>query len=162
MMNELLLVRDWIPSQGIGWPLSGALVQIGLCFAGWRAWQLTPVVAPVSPSPLSRYFLQTGLFYAICLVAIRCVSPFQGPDARTMAPMTFMGLLAFVSWLALQPARQRVLTPYWLLLVVCSWAQLWPQRTPVQSQHSIISKSPSPAEIRTKPSAADSLLLPVR
>lgn len=162
LLNELLLVRDWTPSQSLILPLSGALVQAGLCLAGWRVWQRIPADSPAEPSSVARYFLLTGIGYVICLWAIRLVSPFQGPDARTMVPMTFLLLMAFMNRLAQQPARQREIVPCWLLLVICSWAQVWPQRTPVQSQHSIISKSPSRAEIRTNPSCATSLLLPVR
>ena len=176
LLNECLLIRDVVNGQQAGLVWAGVGVQL-LWMAGGllavRPSQKQPMrdqlqeTSNRETTSLLRLFLLTGTVYLFVVLGIRTVSPFNGPDARTMAPFTFCYLIAFVLWLSQNPIRQRAVRSYWLGLILCSWAQLWPQslrlnQRPGQSQHSITSKSPERAEMRTKPSWAASLLLPVR
>lgn len=130
ILNEGLLIRDYLPNEptGLVW-LGGAIQLFLLGGLGLRFYRrpITPAGLPPLDS-LSRLFLLTGLAYVVVLFAIRVVSPFSGPNARLMAPFTFCVLTAGLGWVStLARPWQRIIRRYWTVLLLCSSLQLLPQ-----------------------------------
>jgi hypothetical protein len=129
LLNELLLIRDFVPSQSavLAWAGLGlqTFLTVGL-YARWRAHRRVPEPTP-PVSALSRLFLLVGTTYLIALFAIRIVSPFSGPNLRLMAPATFCLLTALLLWISTSAQLRQIVRPVWTLLIVCSWLQLLPQ-----------------------------------
>lgn len=136
--NELLLIRDFLPNGNNGLAWAGVIIQlIWLLQLRRRLSQTTSPLQPGTPdqlpnsvpvSTLSRLFVGVGGVYVFVLFGLRMVSPFSGPNARLIAPVTFCVLMAFLLWVGTTPNDwQRKLRPYWLVLLVCSWLQLLPQ-----------------------------------
>ncbi|MDB5242202.1 MAG: hypothetical protein JWP57_2827 [Spirosoma sp.] len=137
--NELLLIRDFLPNGDNGLAWFGVFIQLILMLLlCWRLSQKSsPERQPITPdqlsnsapvSTLSRLFIGVGGVYVLVLFGLRIFSPFSGPNARLMAPITFCVLMATLLWIGTTPNDwQRKLRLYWLALLVCSWLQLLPQ-----------------------------------
>lgn len=132
VMNELLLIRDFVPGQcnGLAWfGLVFQTIWLALLYRRVRSWP--PLYKPTEPDAdrlLHRLLVLTGLTYVAVLFALRTVSPFDPPDARLMAPATYCLLWAVLQRGATLPtAWQRAFRPYWLVLLLASGLQLLPQ-----------------------------------
>ncbi|GAB3643617.1 hypothetical protein [Spirosoma arcticum] len=132
--NELLLIRDFLPGSTNELAWVGVVVQMAwlwLLGRQFRHLSSKPASQPPDPSStntLIRLFVLAGGLYILVLFGLRLLSPFNGPDARLMAPATFCFLTAGLLRVGLADgAWQRKLRPYWLGLLVCSWLQLLPQ-----------------------------------
>lgn len=131
--NELLLIRDFLPtgSNGLAW--AGAAIQLIWLFLLHRQLRRQPSIPAQLPNSLPiitlvRLLVLVGGTYVLVLFGLRVVSPFCGPNARLMAPATFCLLMAALLWMGTtDEAWQRRLRPYWLGLLICSWLQLLPQ-----------------------------------
>lgn len=137
VINELLLIRDFVPSQSavLAWTGLGlqTVLSVGL-YARWR-WRVPEPTPPISA--LSRLFLLVGATYLLALFAIRTVSPFSGPNLRLMAPATFCLLTALLLWVSASAQLRQIVRPIWTLLIVCSWLQLLPQANLSRKLHHI-------------------------
>ncbi len=137
--NELLLIRDFLPSGNNSLAWVGVAIQLLWLFmlrrrlfqeTSFRQQSISPDQLPnsVPISTLSRLFIFVGGVYTFVLFGLRIVSPFSGPNARLMAPVTYCVLMALLLWVGTTSNDwQRKLRPYWLFLLVCSWLQLLPQ-----------------------------------
>jgi hypothetical protein len=126
-LNEVLLVRDFLPGYPNGLAWLGLLLQIGgLLFIGRLFVFLPRLTSTNETRQLARLFLLTAGVYVVILFALRTISPFDAPNARLMAPATFCALWAALLWLTEQPDYQQKLRWYWLALILMSWLALAP------------------------------------
>lgn len=133
--NELLLIRDFLPSGTNELAWVGVAIQtiwLWLMSRQFRHLSSKPALQPPAPPSstvsLIRLFVLVGGLYVLVLFGLRLLSPFNGPDARLMAPATFCILTAGLLRIGMADgAWQRKLRPYWFSLLVCSWLQLLPQ-----------------------------------
>ncbi len=128
ILNEGLLIRDFIPGEPNGLAWCGLMAQLIIITLAVRQYAKIPHVGAFALTPLARQFLITGLVYILVLFTLRGISPFAGPNARLMAPATCCLLWAGLLWLTESPERMRAIRPYWFMLIVASWLQLLPQR----------------------------------
>ncbi|MBO0934809.1 hypothetical protein [Fibrella aquatilis] len=130
--NELLLLRDYIIGEPSSLVWLGLFMQLGLGIWGWRIISdkraTLPGELPTERAMLNWLLLSAGVYLAILFI-MRLFSPFNGPNARLMAPITlpFLWLLAqYISrWTNVISRRQ--LGFWWTILLLCSWLQLLPQ-----------------------------------
>ncbi|MBO0936849.1 hypothetical protein J2I47_09865 [Fibrella sp. HMF5335] len=130
--NELLLLRDYVIGEPTSLVWLGLVIQLGLGSWGWRiVWEkraTLPDELPAEKAMLNWLLLSAGVYLTI-LFTMRLFSPFNGPNARLMAPVTlpFLWLLAqyFSRWTNVISRRQ--LGFWWTILLLCSWLQLLPQ-----------------------------------
>jgi len=129
IINELLLIRDFVPSQSAVLAWAGLGVQTFLSVGLYIRWRYYTRVSESTPpiNALSRLFLLVGATYLLALFAIRIVSPFSGPNLRLMAPATFCLLTALLLWVSASAQLRQLVRPIWTLLIVFSWLQLLPQ-----------------------------------
>ncbi|MVM35435.1 hypothetical protein GO755_35770 [Spirosoma sp. HMF4905] len=130
MLNECLLIRDFVPAD------SNKLAWIGLCIQlllfsivyGQQHRHRLPDGKGPAITLLIWLFLFTAGIYLLVLFSFRTSSPFSNPNLRLMAPFTFCFLWAGGLWIGTWTTHwQKKLFPYWLLLLLCSWLQLLPQ-----------------------------------
>ncbi|QJW89385.1 hypothetical protein HNV11_08300 [Spirosoma taeanense] len=130
LLNEGLLIRDftvggsdWLAWLGVG--LQGVLLSLG----GWRLRRAyRPMNDERQTATLSQLFVMTGFVYVGVLFILRTLSPFDAPNLRLMAPSTFCLLTAGLLWVGQLPVQyQRLIRPYWAMLLLGSWLQLLPQ-----------------------------------
>ncbi len=127
LLNEFLLVRDFLPGYSTTLAWLGLVLQAGwLMLAGRSVRDLSKSVASTQTRQLARLFLLTAGVYVVVLFTLRAVSPFDAPNARLMAPATFCALWAGLLWLTQQPDYQHRLRWYWLALIGLSWLALAP------------------------------------
>lgn len=130
--NELLLLRDHVPDQPATLVWLGLLLQIGLLTWLWR------IVRPrretvLSPSIREKQLLSVWLWasatYLTGLFTMRWFSPFPGPDARLMAPVTLPLLMGTALWVSRWPnlTLRRQVARWWIIFLLASWLQLLPQ-----------------------------------
>ncbi len=132
LVNELLLVRDYIPGEPTLLVWLGLVMQVALFWWLWprikRQRDTLPDWLPVDDQWLRVLLLSAGT-YLVILFTMRLFSPFSGPNARLMAPATlpFIVLLAFwiSQWSNVLARRQ--LGYWWTVVLLCSWLQLLPQ-----------------------------------
>lgn len=130
--NELLLFRDYVPNE------PNFLVWVGLfsqaVFFVW-AWQFMtdkkatlPTGLLLEKSMLNWLLLLAGVYLTI-LFTMRLFSPFNGPNARLMAPVTlpFLWLLALYISRWNDVTNRQKLGYWWTLVLLFSWLQLLPQ-----------------------------------
>ena len=133
VLNEVLLY-DYQANTNLSLFIPALLVQLlGVVMAVW--WLRHKggwQRVSFAQNPLVRCLFSVGLTYFLTLFILRTISPFDPLTERLMTPGSICWLVA--------------------LVMVMS----------VQSQHSIINKSPERAETFTNPSSAASLLLPER
>ena len=130
--NELLLLRDYVVGEPSFLVWLGLLSQVGLFVWGW---QIVSGKRDTLPTPIDNektmlnWLLLSAAVYLAILFTMRLFSPFNGPNARLMAPATlpFLWLLAqYISrWTNVISRRQ--LGFWWAVLLLCSWLQLLPQ-----------------------------------
>ncbi|CCH54023.1 hypothetical protein BN8_03162 [Fibrisoma limi BUZ 3] len=127
LLNEVLLLRDFVPGQDNTLAWVGMVLQTGLVGVGLIQFRRVRDES-TALSELSRLFIVIGMVYLLVLFVLRTISPFAGPNLRLMAPGTFCLLTAGLLWCSEQPAViQRRLRPYWLATLVASGLQLLPQ-----------------------------------
>ncbi|MEZ0540100.1 hypothetical protein [Fibrella arboris] len=132
VINEGLLVRDFIPGESVILVLLGAVLQ-GLLI-GWIWPRLNqqrdtlPNWSPTDRQLLRTYLVSAGTYLAL-LFALRLFSPYSGPNARLMAPASFPFLVILTSWISCwhNVVARRQLGYWWTVLLLCSWLQLLPQ-----------------------------------
>ena len=131
LLNEFLLIRDFLPGYDNRLAWLGLVLQLGWMILAGRLFQSMPKpdISPQSSRrarQLTRLFLLTAGVYVVVLFALRSISPFDAPNARLMAPATFCALSAGLLRLTEQPAYQKKTRWYWLGLVLMSWLVLGP------------------------------------
>ena len=130
--NELLLLRDYIIGEPTSLVWLGLLIQLGLGSWGWHIVSQKraslPDELPTEKAMLNGLLLSAGVYLAI-LFTMRLFSPFNGPNARLMAPVTlpFLWLLAQYISRWTNVISRRKLGFWWVLLLLGSWLQLLPQ-----------------------------------
>ncbi|MBO0948054.1 hypothetical protein [Fibrella forsythiae] len=131
-MNELLLLRDYIPGEPALLVLVGLLAQVALI--GWIGSRLKPQRDTLPDwKQTDRQWLRVLLFsagtYLTLLFALRFISPFNGPNARLMAPATVPLLSVAMVWISRwnNVSARRQLGYWWAMFLLCSWLQLLPQ-----------------------------------
>ncbi len=130
--NELLLLRDYVVGEPSFLVWIGLLLQAGLFVWGWQIVSgkrdTLPALIDNEKGMLNWLLLSAGIYLTI-LFTMRLFSPFNGPNARLMAPVTlpFLWLLAqYISqWTNVISRRQ--LGFWWAVLLLCSLLQLLPQ-----------------------------------
>lgn len=131
-INEVLLLRDHIPGE------PALLVWVGLAVQAllfrWIWPRLTqqrdtlPDWLPADRQVLRILFLSAGTYLTI-LFTMRLFSPFNGPNARLMAPVTLPLLVWLLVWISRwnNVSARRQLGFWWMVLLAFSWLQLLPQ-----------------------------------
>lgn len=132
LVNELLLLRDYIPGESSLLVGVGLVLQVGL---GWWLWPRLKRQRDTLPDwvpqdrQLVRVLLVSAATYLTLLFTMRLFSPFSGPNARLMAPATFPFLMLLAYWISRwnNLTARRQVAYWWAVLLVCSWLQLLPQ-----------------------------------
>lgn len=155
LLNELLLIRDFVPDQAVGLVWFGAGIQAFLCVGLYTRWRRHTGVQESTPplSALSRLFVLVGVTYLIVLFALRIISPFSGPNLRLMAPATFCLLTATLLWVSASRYLRRLVRPVWIGLLLCSWLQLLPQADMSRKLHRLWPFSEQPSSPAGSPSS---------
>ncbi|ARK12736.1 hypothetical protein A6C57_21675 [Fibrella sp. ES10-3-2-2] len=132
LVNELLLLRDYVPDGSVLLVVVGVVLQVILFRWGWLRLKQQRHTLPnwlPTDQQLLRVLLWSAGTYLVVLFALRFFSPFSGPNARLMAPASLpllMGTAYWVSrWTNVRARRQ--LGYCWAALLLCSWLQLLPQ-----------------------------------
>lgn len=127
LLNETLLIRDFLPGYDNRLVWLGVVLQTGWLVLVGRAFRELPRPTGSSQTrQLARLFLLTAGLYLLILFGLRIVSPFDAPNARLMAPATFCSVWAGLLYLSERPDYEQHLRGYWLVLVVLSWLELAP------------------------------------
>ncbi|MEZ0485063.1 hypothetical protein [Fibrella aquatica] len=145
VVNEALILRDFIPGESIWLVVVGLVVQIALIrwiWPGIRGQRHTlPNWLPADREWL-RVLLFAGATYLVLLVTLRFFSPFSGPNARLMAPVTFPLFVFLAVWISqwTNVVARRQLGFWWTVLLLGSWLQLLPQVDIWEKLHNFLSK----------------------
>jgi hypothetical protein len=130
--NELLLFRDYIVGEPVFLVWVGLFIQLSLFVWAWSLFSSKRATVPNADdsekATLRWLFLAAGT-YLVILFTMRLFSPFNGPNARLMAPVTlpFLWLLAQYISRWTNVISRRKLGIWWAVLLLCSWLQLLPQ-----------------------------------
>ena len=130
--NELLLFRDYIPGEPTWLVWLGLVLQTALFWWTWprlvRQKKTLPDFRIVNSQLLMVCILSAGTYLAI-LFTMRLFSPFNGPNARLMAPVTLPLLMLLAGWFSgwTNVLARRQLGRWWVVVLGCSWLQLLPQ-----------------------------------
>lgn len=132
LINELLLLRDYIPGEPVLPVLIGITLQLGLIRWIWPRLKQQRDTLPdwgEHERSLWRILLLSAGTYLAILFMMRLFSPFNGPNARLMAPATFPLLVLAALWISRwnNVLARRQLGRWWAVLLLCSWLQLLPQ-----------------------------------
>ncbi|GAB4043961.1 hypothetical protein [Spirosoma litoris] len=130
LLNECLLIRDFVPTDSTKLAWVGLVLQVILFSTAYRKLRRNQLPSEKTPqlNRLSGLFILTACLYLLTLFSLRIMSPFSPPNLRLMAPFTFCFLVASLLWIGQWPLRwQKNLLPYWVALLACSWLQLLPQ-----------------------------------
>ncbi len=132
LVNEGLLLRDFIPNEPAQLVALGVVLQALLLGWVWRFLRLRQHTLPALTEPWRQWlaiWLVVSATYLAVVFGMRMVSPFAGPNARMMAVVSVpfqMGVAAWVSGWTNTTARCQ-LAGWWAVAVGCSWVQLLPQ-----------------------------------
>ena len=130
--NELLLLRDYVIGEPRFLVWLGLVIQLGLFAWGWRLFSdkkdTLPDELPAEKAMLNWLLLSAGVYLSILFV-MRLFSPFNGPNARLMAPVTLPFLWLLMHYISrwTNVISRRKLGFWWAVLLLCSWLQLLPQ-----------------------------------
>jgi len=132
LVNELLLLRDYIPGESLWLVFVGLGLQVALVRWLWPRIQRQRHTLPdwlPADQRLLRVLLWSAGTYLIILFGLRFFSPFSGPNARLMAPATLPLLLLLAYWISqwTNVSARRQLGYWWTVFLLCSWLQLLPQ-----------------------------------
>ncbi|CAG4988618.1 hypothetical protein DYBT9275_00123 [Dyadobacter sp. CECT 9275] len=127
LLNELLIIRDFVPGKSDVLFLVATFLQIFLTARLSLNLRKTDHQIAGTTESWVRYAAGTAIAYLLFLFVLRNISPFDPPGYRLLAPFTFLAVWALLLYLS-EYAISRYSKLLFAVLVLASWFQLVPDK----------------------------------